>query len=91
MCLVLRGALQVPLDLFVVILSISGDSAWLNQEIGVARGRGIPVLVLKENGPDADLGMLGDIEYLAFPENNISSTFVGLLQALSYLDKQSNH
>jgi hypothetical protein len=81
------GRLAEPLDLFIVIFSSTGDSAWLNQEIGVARGRKISVLVLKEEASDADFGMLGDTEYLSFPRDMISRTFVGVLQALSYLDR----
>jgi len=77
--------LSEPLDVFIVILSSSGDSSWLNQEIGVARGRNLPILVLKEESSDAELGILGDTEYLLFPEHNISKAFVGILQALTYL------
>ena len=77
--------LSGPLDIFVIIFSSSGDSSWLNQEIGVARARGLPILVLKEEGSAANSGMLGDTEYLIFPKDNISKAFVGILQALSYL------
>ena len=74
-----------PLDLFIVIQSSTGDSAWLNQEVGVARARNLPILVLREESSDADLGMIGDTEYLIFPDNNISKAFVGILQAISYV------
>ena len=76
-----------PLDLFIVIFSSAGDSAWLHQEIGVARARKLPILVLKEESQDVDLGMLGDTEYISFPRDGISKTFVGILQALSYVEK----
>jgi len=76
-----------PLDLFIVIHSSAGDSAWLNQEIGVARGRNLPILVLREESSEADLGMIGDTEYLLFPDDNISKAFVGILQGLSYVTK----
>lgn len=82
--------LTEPLDLFIVIFSSAGDSSWLNQEIGVARGRKLPVLVLKEESSEANFGMLGDIEYLPFPRDSISRTFVGILQALSYIDKSEH-
>lgn len=77
--------LSEPLDLFLVIFSSSGDSAWLNQEIGVARARNLPIIVLKEESSDVNPGMIGDTEYLLFPNNSISKTFVGILQALSFL------
>jgi hypothetical protein len=79
--------LSGPLHIFVIIFSSSGDSSWLNQEIGAARTRGLPILVLKEEGSAANAGMLVDTEYLVFPKDNISKAFVGILQALSYLRK----
>ncbi|MGH8427332.1 MAG: hypothetical protein ACRES7_05025 [Gammaproteobacteria bacterium] len=79
--------LSEPLNIFVILLGDSGDSAWLHQEIGVARGRKLPILVLKEEGAEIDSGMLGDTEFLSFPKNNISKAFVGILQALSYLNR----
>ena len=80
--------LSGPLDLFIILFSESGDSSWLNQEIGVARARKLPILVLKEEGINVDSGMLGDTEYLVFPRGNISKSFVGVLQALSYLKEK---
>ncbi len=80
--------LSGPLDIFIILFSDSGDSSWLNQEIGVARARKLPILVLKEEGVNVDSGMLGDTEYLVFPMGNISKAFVGVLQALSYLKEQ---
>jgi hypothetical protein len=74
-----------PLDLFIILHSSSGDSAWLNQEIGVAKGRNLPILVLREEDTASDVGMLGDTEYITFPTNAISKSFVGILQALRYL------
>jgi len=77
--------LQEPLDLFIVIYSTSGDSPWLNQEIGVARGRNLPILVLQEEGAQIESGLLGDTEHLFFSHGTISKAFVGILQALSYV------
>jgi len=79
-----------PLDIFMVIYSSTGDSAWLNQEIGVARARNLPILVLREESSKSDLGMLGDAEYLLFPDKNINKAFVGILQAISYIERRRN-
>lgn len=79
--------LSATLDIFVILFSASGDSSWLNQEIGVAKARNLPILVLKEDGSDVNSGMLGDTECLIFPKGNINKAFVGVLQALSYLKK----
>ena len=73
------------LDLFIIIHSVQGDSAWLNQEIGVARGRNLPIVVLREGDVPYDSGMLGDTEYIQFPENSISKAYVPLLQAIRFV------
>jgi hypothetical protein len=77
------------LDIFIVIHSSTGDSAWLNQEIGIAKGRKLPILILREETSETDLGMLEGAEYLLFPDNNISKAFVGILQALNFIKKES--
>ena len=79
-----------PLDLFIVLDSVSGDSAWLDQEIGAARARDLPVLVLREEGTSAQHGILGDTEFLLFPKDNVSRAFVGVLQALQYIGRKRN-
>jgi len=73
------------LDLFVIIHSSQGDSAWLNQEVGVARSRSLPIVVLREGDAPYDSGMLGDTEYIQFPSNAISKAFVPLLQAIRFV------
>lgn len=68
-----------------MILAKGGESAWLHQEIGVAKGRSIPVLVLKEEGTSFSEGLLSDLEYASFPVDVISATFIPLLQPLRYV------
>jgi hypothetical protein len=72
-------------DLFIVISAVGGDSAWLHQEIGVAKGRGIPVMVLREEGTTLDEGLLSDTEYAVFPIDTISGAFIPVLQATRYV------
>lgn len=76
------------LDLFIIIHSVQGDSAWLNQEIGVARGRNLPIVVLREGDVPYDAGMLGDTEYIQFPDNSISKAYVPLLQAIRFVREE---
>ncbi len=80
--------LSQPIDLFILINSLSGDSAWINQEIGVAKSKNIPILVLNEDGVDEKSSILGDNEYLVFPKNNICKSFIGILQALKYVKRK---
>jgi hypothetical protein len=77
------------LDLFVVIFASGADSAWLHQEIGVAKGRGLPIMVLREDGAQFDEGLLSDIEYASFPKGQISGAFIPVLQAIQYIRLKS--
>lgn len=81
--------LNSPLDLFIIIFTSSGDSAWLNQEVGVAKGRNLPIIVLVEEGTDWDKGLLGDIEYIEFPKGIISKTFIRLLEGVDFIKNQN--
>ena len=80
--------LSQKVDLFILIHSQSGDSDWINQEIGVAKGRNIPIMVLKEEGTEQKSSLLGDNEYIEFPKDNISNCFIGILQALEYIENK---
>jgi hypothetical protein len=77
--------LTQKIDLFILLNSLSGDSAWINQEIGVAKSKHIPIVVLNEEGADEKSSLLGDNEYIIFPQNIITKSFIGILQALKYL------
>jgi hypothetical protein len=77
--------LKGEIDLFLVIFSSSGESSWLRQEIGVAKARDLPIMVLRESGADFDEGLLSDIEYASFSANNISGTFIPVLEAARYV------
>jgi len=80
--------LTQKIDLFILINSLSGDSAWINQEIGVAKSKNIPIVVLNEERTDEKSSLLGDNEYIIFPKNIISKSFIGILQALKYIEKK---
>lgn len=77
------------IDLFLVIFTIGGDSAWLHQEIGVAKARGLPIVVLREATASFNEGLLSDIEYASFPENHVSGAFIPVLQAVQYVRLKS--
>jgi len=79
--------LSNPLDLFIIIYSSTGESAWLNQEIGVAKGRNLPIIILVEEGADWNKGLLADNEYIEFQKGIISQTFIRLLEGVSFLRK----
>jgi len=77
--------LSSPLDLFIIIYSTTGESAWLHQEIGVAKGRNLPIIILVEEGADWNKGLLADNEYIEFQKGVISQSFIRLLEGISFL------
>lgn len=53
-------------DAFIAVITVAGgESPYLNQEVGIALGREIPVIPVVERGyPDAKLAFLQAIEYV---------------------------
>ena len=81
--------LNEPISLFVVLFTRSENQDWLQQEIGIAKGRNLPVMVLIEDGVDFKSGILSDNEFFKFPKNTISKSFIAVLQALKYVSNKN--
>lgn len=79
--------LSGPIDLFIIIYSSSGESTWLNQEVGMAKGKNLPIVILVEEGAAWNQGILADNEYIEFKNGTISQTFIRLLEGISFLRK----
>jgi hypothetical protein len=72
----------------VVLWTASGaQAAWVNQEVGFALGRGLPVYALVEKGVEVK-GMLHDAEYLAFDPSDPSPVLGHMAQYLAYVQSQ---
>jgi hypothetical protein len=56
------------------------SSEWVLQELGFARGRGIPVVVVRELGVTTDVGILGDIQVIPL---DMRAPFLALAQLRS--------
>ncbi len=74
-----------PFDLFIVILSPSGDLTWLRHEIDVAKARNLPVLVLAEKPMTLNSGPLGDTKLVTFSSKRISDAFLEIVDMLKYV------
>jgi hypothetical protein len=80
-----KERIGTDIDLFLILLTKSGSSDWINQEIGYAKGKDLHLLVLKEKNVDKTIaGMLADNERIEFTK--ISETFIGILEAIQYLE-----
>ena len=56
------------------------SSGWVLQELGFARGRGIPVVVVRELGATTNVGILGDIQVIPL---DMEAPFLALTQLRS--------
>ncbi|MCL2185805.1 MAG: hypothetical protein FWB86_08145 [Treponema sp.] len=77
--------LKMDINMFVILITKTGTSDWINQEIGVAKEKGLSTLIIKnENFTKFKSGLLSDNEYITY-EDNISEAYIGILEAINYL------
>jgi len=65
------------------------SSDWIIQEIGLAVGRKMKVIVFLEEGLRTPGGLIGDIEYIPFSRSNLLPSFEKLLQMLGSLSPKT--
>lgn len=67
-------------------------SDWIIQEIGLAIGRGMKLILLLENGVRIPGGLFGDLEYIAFDREHPEASFNSILGMISQLSTSvANH
>jgi hypothetical protein len=70
--------------IIVAVFSEKDDFTWLWQEASL-ESREKPLFVLLEEGLQWKAGIHGDIEYIKFPQGNIDTSFVEILEGLDDL------
>ena len=76
--------------LFLKLVKLNGTdiqwktSDWIIQEIGLAVGRQMKVIIFLEDGVRKPGGLFGDIEYIPFSRTNPHASFDKLLQMLGH-------
>jgi hypothetical protein len=80
-----KARLELPLDAVVVIV-IDDESFWTRDEIAIAKARGIPIVPLVASGTDFTSGIFGDLEWIRFEPDHIEQAFIGLLEAIRYIE-----
>lgn len=83
-----KDRLSENVDLLVYLISDSGESAWLRDEITSSRVQGAFLAPLVQKGLRIDPGMLGDVEYLRFEKGHVGDTFIGLIEALEFVKRK---
>src|SRR5713101_536165 len=83
-----NAAFRIPFLKLVGLKNINiqwKTSDWIIQEIGLAVGRGMKVIIFLEEGVRRPGGLFGDIEYIPFSRANPHASFDKLLQMLGTL------
>jgi len=71
--------------MFVAIATPQGDFTWITQEITTAATLQKFIFILKEADVSLKEGILGDHEYIPFPKDQLSKTFIPILEGLNEL------
>jgi hypothetical protein len=72
-------------DCIVYLLTTSGGSVWVRDEIAASLGAGVPVIPIVEEGESFERGLFGDIEWIRFDSGHIGDVWIKLTEALGYL------
>jgi hypothetical protein len=75
-------------DLLIYLITANGESAWTRDEMALSLGRGVRIVPVVENGSELKSGLLGDWEYIRFTENHICESFIKVLEALKFIEKE---
>lgn len=72
-------------EVVIIIASEAENATWIIQEAAGATFTDKPVIMLIEKGIQLKPGILGDHEYIEFQEDNISTTFMPVIEGLQEL------
>lgn len=76
------------IDFVVYLLTGTGGSGWVRDEISEARASGVPVIPLVENEAAFEQGLFGNIEHIPFKEGHIGDVWIGLTEAMAFIRAQ---
>ncbi len=80
--------LEQPLDFLIYLITADGESIWTRDELAFSLAKGYALVLLVESGTKIEKGLLGDWEYLEFEGNHIGDSFVGILEALHFIERE---
>lgn len=86
-----RSRLTQALDFVVYLLTSSGDSSWLRDEIAEARAAQVPVIPLVEEGIKFEQGLFGNVEHIPFAPGHIGDVWISLTEALEFIRATRRH
>ena len=75
-------------EFFVYLITKEGESSWTRDELAVAYGSGLPVILLVERGAEISKGLLGDWEYIQFDTDHLGDAYIRVLEALRFIGER---
>lgn len=75
----------VGVDIVVYLLTSSGDSSWVRDEIAAAGAVGIPVVPLVEDTAQFEQGLFGNVEWIRFSAGHIGDVWIRLTEAVRFV------
>ncbi len=72
-------------DVVLAIVTPQENKTWIDQEMAISKVLGKDLFILKQADVDFVPGILGDHEYIPFPEKELSKTFIPILEGLAVI------
>jgi hypothetical protein len=75
-------------DFFIYLITQDDEGTWTKDELALAYGEGVPVIILLEKGSKTGKEILGGHEYIEFEGDHIGDTFIAILEAINFMKDQ---
>ena len=75
-------------DFFIYLITQDDEGTWTKDELALAYGEGVPVIILVEKGSKTGKEILGGHEYIEFDCDHIGDTFIAILEAINFMKDQ---
>jgi len=73
------------IDVTIYLVSESGESTWIRDEMAVSLGKGYHIIPIVEETMKLESGILSDWEYIPFAKDHIGDAFIRLLEAINFI------
>ena len=80
--------LRADIDFCIYLITASGESTWIRDEVIYSKASGAYVFPLIEDGAKIEEGLLGVSEHITFKPGHICETFIPLLEGINYIRKR---
>ncbi len=75
-------------DFLIYLITQDDEGTWSEDELALAYGEGVPVIILLEKGSKTGNEILGGHEYIEFDGDHIGDTFIAILEAINFIKDQ---